>query len=142
MFVAVLASNDVPKDCSMCNFDERMRRKVRGLDFSFFMAISAPEAGEAELRTLCDWGNWVCVSSIWVRSLHSSIDFSIPRSFHGMTVRLALYRLVFEAYLTASVRQRPSKTKSRRGTANDGKSFLDYAQRGGSTFKDALGRGT
>ena len=59
MLVTVLASNDVPKDCSKCNFDERMRRKIIAIDFSFFLAISAPEAGEAELRTICDWGNWV-----------------------------------------------------------------------------------
>ena len=59
MLVAVLDSNGVSKDCSKCNFDERMRRKICEIDFSFFLAISAPEAGEAELRTICDWGNWV-----------------------------------------------------------------------------------
>lgn len=86
MFVAVLAANDVPKDCSKCNFDERMRRRIHGVDFSFFLAISAPEAEEAELRTICDWGNWVLTCFVNVCDI---IDFSIPRSFRGTTVRLA-----------------------------------------------------
>lgn len=36
-----------------------MKRRICGTDFSFFVSISAPEAGPEELRTMCDWGNWV-----------------------------------------------------------------------------------
>lgn len=43
-----------------CDFDQRMRRKVSICDFSYFVSVSAPEAGLEELRTMCDWGNWVC----------------------------------------------------------------------------------
>lgn len=42
-----------------CDFDDRMRRRIRATDFSFFCSVSAPEAHPEELRTMCDWGNWV-----------------------------------------------------------------------------------
>ncbi|KAL9608737.1 MAG: hypothetical protein Q9167_006455 [Letrouitia subvulpina] len=50
---------DLAKNHSKCNFDDRMKRRICGTDFSFFVSISAPEAGPEELRTMCDWGNWV-----------------------------------------------------------------------------------
>ncbi|KAI3339300.1 isoprenoid synthase domain-containing protein [Ustulina deusta] len=42
-----------------CSFDERMSTLIRKCDFSYFIAIAAPDAGLPEFRTLCDWGNWV-----------------------------------------------------------------------------------
>ncbi|KAJ8120501.1 hypothetical protein ONZ43_g2806 [Nemania bipapillata] len=32
---------------------------INKCDFSYFIAITAPEAAPREYRTLCDWGNWV-----------------------------------------------------------------------------------
>lgn len=42
-----------------CDFDEKMRGTISKTDFSYFCSIAAPEAAAEELRTLCDWGNWV-----------------------------------------------------------------------------------
>ncbi|RLL97391.1 hypothetical protein CFD26_105000 [Aspergillus turcosus] len=42
-----------------CSFDERSRRILNKTDFSYFCSIAAPDAGPEELRTVCDWGNWV-----------------------------------------------------------------------------------
>jgi hypothetical protein len=43
-----------------CKFDDRAARRLVKTDFSYFCSISAPRAGREELRTVCDWGNWVC----------------------------------------------------------------------------------
>ncbi|KAL4894373.1 terpene synthase metal binding domain protein [Aspergillus ambiguus] len=42
-----------------CSFGERAQRILFKTDFSYFCSISAPYAGAEELRTVCDWGNWV-----------------------------------------------------------------------------------
>ncbi|KAI0432415.1 isoprenoid synthase domain-containing protein [Xylaria sp. FL1042] len=42
-----------------CSFDKKMSTAISKCDFSYFMAIAAPNAGLQEFRTLCDWGNWV-----------------------------------------------------------------------------------
>ncbi|KAL2856286.1 terpene synthase metal binding domain protein [Aspergillus pseudodeflectus] len=42
-----------------CNFDHRAARRLAKTDFSYFCSISAPRAGREELKTVCDWGNWV-----------------------------------------------------------------------------------
>ncbi|PKX98052.1 terpene synthase family protein [Aspergillus novofumigatus IBT 16806] len=42
-----------------CSFDERSRRILHKTDFSYFCSVAAPDAGPKELRTVCDWGNWV-----------------------------------------------------------------------------------
>ncbi|KAI1744807.1 isoprenoid synthase domain-containing protein [Xylaria scruposa] len=42
-----------------CAFDKRMSSIINKCDFSYFIAIAAPEAALPEYRTLCDWGNWV-----------------------------------------------------------------------------------
>ncbi|KAI0458942.1 isoprenoid synthase domain-containing protein [Xylaria acuta] len=42
-----------------CAFDTRMSSIINKCDFSYFIAIAAPEASLPEYRTLCDWGNWV-----------------------------------------------------------------------------------
>ncbi|KAL3452901.1 terpene synthase metal binding domain protein [Aspergillus insuetus] len=42
-----------------CKFDDRAARRLVKTDFSYFCSISAPRAGREELRTVCDWGNWV-----------------------------------------------------------------------------------
>ncbi|KAI1827715.1 isoprenoid synthase domain-containing protein [Xylaria intraflava] len=42
-----------------CSFDKRMSHRVNKCDFSYFIAVMAPEAPPVEFRTLCDWGNWV-----------------------------------------------------------------------------------
>ena len=57
-----LASKVNYEKCSKCNFDERMKRRICGTDFSFFCSISAPDAEPEELRTMCDWGNWVALT--------------------------------------------------------------------------------
>jgi hypothetical protein len=36
-----------------------MRKSFGKIDFSYFCAAAAPDVGEEELRTLCDWGNWL-----------------------------------------------------------------------------------
>ncbi|KAJ0427021.1 terpene synthase metal binding domain protein [Aspergillus carlsbadensis] len=42
-----------------CNFNDRAARRLTKTDFSYFCSISAPRAEREELRTVCDWGNWV-----------------------------------------------------------------------------------
>ncbi|KAL3464020.1 terpene synthase metal binding domain protein [Aspergillus heterothallicus] len=42
-----------------CAFAERATRRLSKTDFSYFCSVSAPRAGREELRTVCDWGNWV-----------------------------------------------------------------------------------
>ncbi|KAI1120988.1 isoprenoid synthase domain-containing protein [Nemania abortiva] len=42
-----------------CSLDERTSAIISKCDFSYFIAIAAPEAALPEYRTLCDWGNWV-----------------------------------------------------------------------------------
>ncbi|KAF9893906.1 hypothetical protein FE257_008877 [Aspergillus nanangensis] len=42
-----------------CSFDEPARRILFKTDFSYFCAVCVPHAAEDELRTVCDWGNWV-----------------------------------------------------------------------------------
>ncbi|QKX53231.1 uncharacterized protein TRUGW13939_00307 [Talaromyces rugulosus] len=42
-----------------CQLNDRLRKIISKTDFSYFCAITAAEAGPQELRTLCDWGNWV-----------------------------------------------------------------------------------
>ncbi|KAI0862227.1 isoprenoid synthase domain-containing protein [Xylaria cubensis] len=44
---------------NFCAFDKRMSSTITKCDFSYFIAITAPEAALPEYRTLCDWGNWV-----------------------------------------------------------------------------------
>jgi hypothetical protein len=44
---------------SECSFDERSRRILHKTAFSYFCSVAAPDAGPEELRTVCDWGNWV-----------------------------------------------------------------------------------
>ena len=38
--------------------EEEYTKHVRG-DFPYLAAVMAPEAGPDELRTICDWYNWV-----------------------------------------------------------------------------------
>ncbi|KAL2844769.1 terpene synthase metal binding domain protein [Aspergillus pseudoustus] len=42
-----------------CAFNDRATRRLSKTDFSYFCSITAPRAGRGELRTVCDWGNWV-----------------------------------------------------------------------------------
>ncbi|PYH60795.1 terpene synthase family protein [Aspergillus niger CBS 101883] len=42
-----------------CKFDENMARSIHKTDFGYFLAIMAPNAERDQLRTMCDWGNWV-----------------------------------------------------------------------------------
>ncbi|KAH7303895.1 terpene synthase metal binding domain protein, partial [Rhexocercosporidium sp. MPI-PUGE-AT-0058] len=37
----------------------KMRKIISKTDFAWFCAVAVPDAGLNELRTLCDWGNWV-----------------------------------------------------------------------------------
>lgn len=37
----------------------QMSKKIQKLDFAWFCSIAAPDASKEDLRTLCDWGNWV-----------------------------------------------------------------------------------
>lgn len=48
----------------ICAFGNRTRRVITKCDFSYFCSIVVPDASPLELRTVCDWGNWVCVSII------------------------------------------------------------------------------
>lgn len=43
----------------VCNFDLQSREILSKTDFSYFCAVAVPDAGPEELRTVCDWGNWV-----------------------------------------------------------------------------------
>ncbi|PVH78127.1 pentalenene synthase [Cadophora sp. DSE1049] len=45
--------------CDKMNASEKLGAIIAKTDFSLFCAISAPDADKAELRTMCDWGNWV-----------------------------------------------------------------------------------
>ncbi|KAH6712403.1 pentalenene synthase [Leptodontidium sp. MPI-SDFR-AT-0119] len=45
--------------CDKLKASERLGAIIAKTDFSLFCAISAPDADKAELRTMCDWGNWV-----------------------------------------------------------------------------------
>ncbi|KAL5042244.1 hypothetical protein BDW71DRAFT_200728 [Aspergillus fruticulosus] len=42
-----------------CLLDVRARTRLAKTDFSYFCAVATPKAGREELRTVCDWGNWV-----------------------------------------------------------------------------------
>ncbi|OQD85463.1 hypothetical protein PENANT_c010G01167 [Penicillium antarcticum] len=42
-----------------CSFNEQMSRIITKTNFSYFISISVPYANPEELRTCCDWGNWV-----------------------------------------------------------------------------------
>ena len=127
---AVWRCKVLAKNHSKCNFDERMRKRISKTDFSFFCAVSAPEAGLEELRTLCDWGNWVRLTLVvdrYFRVFGSFIDVSTSRSFLGMIVYLSLHRSKPEAETTASVRRGRIKSVPRKGSADDGKSPLNHA---------------
>ncbi|KAF9058937.1 terpene synthase metal binding domain protein [Rhodocollybia butyracea] len=45
--------------CNECSFDKRSERILKKTGFSYFCSIAAPDALPEELRTVCDWGNWV-----------------------------------------------------------------------------------
>lgn len=40
--------------------NERSRKTLTRCNFALFLSVAAPEAGPRELRTIVDWGNWVC----------------------------------------------------------------------------------
>ncbi|KAL2825129.1 isoprenoid synthase domain-containing protein [Aspergillus cavernicola] len=44
---------------TQCHFDEQATKRLATTDFSYFCSVSVPKAGREELRTVCDWGNWV-----------------------------------------------------------------------------------
>ncbi|KAI1428994.1 isoprenoid synthase domain-containing protein [Xylaria sp. FL1777] len=58
-FIPMLSPTSHTQMGRFCSFDERMSMLISKCDFSYFIAIAAPEAGILEFRTLCDWGNWV-----------------------------------------------------------------------------------
>ncbi|KAG4431767.1 hypothetical protein IFR05_012743 [Cadophora sp. M221] len=37
----------------------KMKKVISKTDFAWFCAVAVPDAGKEELRTMCDWGNWV-----------------------------------------------------------------------------------
>ena len=39
--------------------DQKARKKISAIDFSWFCAILAPKADHDRFRLICDWGNWV-----------------------------------------------------------------------------------
>ncbi|KXJ86405.1 isoprenoid synthase domain-containing protein [Microdochium bolleyi] len=43
----------------LCNASPKMQTVIRRCNFSYFCAISAPDAPCERLRTVFDWGNWV-----------------------------------------------------------------------------------
>ena len=43
----------------ICHWTEEEHKKHVRADFSYLAAVMAPEAGPDELRTICDWSNWV-----------------------------------------------------------------------------------
>ncbi|KAE8381454.1 isoprenoid synthase domain-containing protein [Aspergillus bertholletiae] len=43
----------------MCAFSDKTQRTITSCDFSYFCSIVVPDASPLELRTVCDWGNWV-----------------------------------------------------------------------------------
>ncbi|KAE8354798.1 isoprenoid synthase domain-containing protein [Aspergillus coremiiformis] len=45
----------------VCKFDDIGRRKLSQVDFSYLGSRMTPNALLSELRTVCDWGNWVFV---------------------------------------------------------------------------------
>ncbi|KAF9061647.1 pentalenene synthase [Rhodocollybia butyracea] len=45
--------------CNECSLDERSERIFKKTDASYFCSIIVPDAAPEELRTVCDWGNWV-----------------------------------------------------------------------------------
>ncbi|KAI9876454.1 MAG: hypothetical protein M1830_006473 [Pleopsidium flavum] len=42
----------------MCGYDEEDLKRYKRVDFSYFAALMAPEAGPEEFRTICDFCNW------------------------------------------------------------------------------------
>jgi hypothetical protein len=42
----------------------KMCKKIMKLDFAWFCSVTAPNANKDDLRVLCDWGNWVSLSSL------------------------------------------------------------------------------
>ncbi|RWA10532.1 hypothetical protein EKO27_g4561 [Xylaria grammica] len=58
-----------------CSFDQRMSALIRKCDFSYFLAIAAPEAGPQEYRALCDWGNWGSSNGVQRRFSQAMADY-------------------------------------------------------------------
>lgn len=56
----------------------KMCKKIVKLDFAWFCSVAAPDANREDLRTLCDWGNWVSLSFV-CHSFHER-----PRSQAGI----------------------------------------------------------
>ena len=46
----------------MCRFTEHQRNAVHKMNYNYFGSIMVEGAPPERLRTVCDWGNWVCWS--------------------------------------------------------------------------------
>ncbi|KAL4930741.1 uncharacterized protein BDV17DRAFT_289586 [Aspergillus undulatus] len=57
--MTITTASNQPVKRSRCRFDERARTSLEKTDFSYFCSVAAPKAGREELRTICDWTNWV-----------------------------------------------------------------------------------
>ena len=42
-----------------CNFNAQEARAISKCNFSYFMAVTVPDAEISYYKVLCDWGNWV-----------------------------------------------------------------------------------
>lgn len=53
-------TKDDVRSIRKCHLDARLKRILDLTDFSYFCAVVSPDAEPLQLRTMCDWGNWVC----------------------------------------------------------------------------------
>ncbi|CZR54145.1 related to pentalenene synthase [Phialocephala subalpina] len=63
------------------SMDPKMCRKIQKLDFAWFCSIAAPDAAKEDLRTLCDWGNWVFPFDDMFDNGHLRADIEMGRQF-------------------------------------------------------------
>lgn len=44
--------------------NKRSRKILNQCNFALFLSIAVPDADPHELRTVVDWGNWVCACTL------------------------------------------------------------------------------
>ncbi|KAL2813229.1 terpene synthase metal binding domain protein [Aspergillus granulosus] len=75
-----------------CAFTDRATQRLSKTDFSYFCSITAPRAGREELRTVCDWGNWVVFDNGSLREDPTRAQEVIENLLAGMGMDLAASR--------------------------------------------------
>lgn len=65
--------------------DKRSRTILNRCNFALFLSIAVPDADPHELRTVVDWGNWVCPYTLQHDSCFDIADIFANR-FSRLTI--------------------------------------------------------